>query len=459
LLQNGAIRERMHQQTSLASQIAFSDTVAPYPCRPKNMRLFYTLIIYLLSPVVLFLLYRPRHGKPGFGTRWKEHLGWVPPVKNKAPLWIHAVSVGETIAVTPLIKALKQQHPDLPIVLTTTTRTGADQAARLGALVEHRYAPLDYPGAVKRFINQIQPQALLIMETELWPNLLARCGKQNIPVVILNARLSEQSCQRYQRIRCFFHQMSRSLTLLLCQHRDDAERFARLGVTSEQIEITGSIKFDIQLDQTQIEQGEKYRKGVGARPVWIAASTHKGEDELILKTHLAIRQQLPDALLVLVPRHPERFMDVAKLCQEQAFPVCRRSEQRAVASHEAILLGDSMGEMAYYFQIADIAFMGGSLVAVGGHNLLEPAALGKPTLIGPYFFNFNDITKQLTQKKACRIIQDVSELTQNIMQLLTSPELRHEMGMAAFDVVAANQGALKKSLTAISGILAKTAQR
>lgn len=439
--------------------IGFSDTVAPHSHRSKRMRLFYTLLIYLLSPVILFLLYRPRHGKPSFGPRWKEHLGWVSPSNSRSPIWIHAVSVGETIAVTPLIKALKQRHPELTIVLTSTTRTGSDQAARLGDLVEHRYAPLDYPCAVKRFLKQIQPQALLIMETELWPNLLAQCGQQNIPVVILNARLSEKSCQRYQRIRHFFHQMSQSFTFLLCQHRDDAERFKRLGVTPQQIVVTGSIKFDIQLDQKQIESGEQYRQRLGNRPVWIAASTHKGEDEAVLRAHQVICKQLPDALLILVPRHPERFSDVTKLCLEHGFTVCQRTEQRVVAQQESILLGNSMGEMAYYFQIADIAFMGGSLVPVGGHNLLEPAALAKPTLIGPHFFNFSDITKQLVDKKACQIVGDEVELATQVLHWFAAPEQRQTSGMAAFDVVAANQGALAKSLTAIDSVLATLPQR
>lgn len=339
--------------------IGFSDTVAQTLCRSLSMRLLYTFLIYLLLPVILFLLYRPQRGKPGFGSRWKEHFGFVTAPNARFPLWIHAVSVGETIAVTPLIKALKQQHPDLPILLTTTTRTGADQAARLGDLVEHRYAPLDYPGAVARFLQQIKPRALLIMETELWPNLLASCGHRKIPVVILNARLSERSCQRYQHIRHFFQQMSHSLTLLLCQHHEDAARFKRLGVAEQQIAVTGSIKFDIQLDQKQIEAGEQYRQELNHRPVWIAASTHKGEDELILRAHRQILQQIPDTLLLLVPRHPERFTDVAQLCQNQGFTLCRRSEQRTATSDENILLGDSMGEMAYYFQIADLAFMGG----------------------------------------------------------------------------------------------------
>lgn len=419
------------------------------------MRILYTLIIYLFSPFILFLLYRPRHGKPGFGSRWKEHLGWIPAPLKSAPLWIHAVSVGETIAVTPLIKALKQRHPDLPILLTTTTRTGADQAARLGSLVEHRYAPLDYPGAVARFLRTANPRALLIMETELWPNLLAQCGQKKIPVAILNARLSERSCQRYQHIRHFFQHMSRALTLLLCQHHDDAARFKRLGVDKNKLLITGSIKFDIQMDQQQIENGEQYRQQLGNRPVWIAASTHKGEDEKILRAHQIILQQIPNALLVLVPRHPERFNDVALLCQNQGFSLCRRSEQRSVAADEQILLGDSMGEMAYYFQMADLAFMGGSLVPVGGHNLLEPAALAKPTLIGPHYFNFSDITRQLIAKQACQVIHNDDELATTVQELLLAKEKQHQMGMAAFDVVAANQGALEKSLNALESILSQ----
>ncbi|WP_024872155.1 lipid IV(A) 3-deoxy-D-manno-octulosonic acid transferase [Tolumonas lignilytica] len=419
------------------------------------MRILYTLIIYLFSPFILFLLYRPRHGKPGFGSRWKEHLGWIPAPLKSAPLWIHAVSVGETIAVTPLIKALKQRHPDLPILLTTTTRTGADQAARLGSLVEHRYAPLDYPGAVARFLRTANPRALLIMETELWPNLLAQCGQKKIPVAILNARLSERSCQRYQHIRHFFQHMSRALTLLLCQHHDDAARFKRLGVDKNKLLITGSIKFDIQMDQAQIENGEQYRQQLGNRPVWIAASTHKGEDEKILRAHQILLQQIPNALLVLVPRHPERFNDVALLCQNQGFSLCRRSEQRSVAADEQILLGDSMGEMAYYFQMADLAFMGGSLVPVGGHNLLEPAALAKPTLIGPHYFNFSDITRQLIAKQACQVIHNDDELAATVQELLLAKEKQHQMGMAAFDVVAANQGALEKSLNALESILSQ----
>ncbi len=436
----------------LAYTKGFTDTVY-FTLNLLAMRLLYTLLIYLFSPVILFFLYRPKKGKPGFESRWKEHLGFVPLPRNQDPVWIHAVSVGETLAITPFIQAFKKQHPDTPIILTTTTRTGADQAQKLGELIEHRYAPLDYPDVLSRFFSRIQPRMLIIMETELWPNLLNQCHNRSIPVVIMNARLSERSCQRYQHIRSFFASMSQAIKLLLCQHQDDAARFVRLGVSPENIQVTGSVKFDIHLNQDQIEQSSKDRKFLKGRPVWIAASTHKGEDELILQAHRKILTLYPNALLILVPRHPERFTAVAELCIAEKFTMCRRSDAITGLSVNQILLGDSMGEMAYYFQLADIAFMGGSFVTVGGHNLLEPAALAKPTLIGPHFFNFTDITNQLVDKKACFIVENQEALADRIIELLKNPELQHDMGMAGFDVVTANQGALDKSLKAVESLL------
>lgn len=437
----------------LANTLRFTDTVF-FILNLSIMRLLYTLLIYLFSPIILFFLYRPKKGKPGFGPRWKEHLGFVSAPSQKNPVWIHAVSVGETLAITPFIQAFKKQNPSIPVILTTTTRTGADQAQKLGNLVEHRYAPLDYPDVLSRFFSRIQPQMLIIMETELWPNLLNQCHKRSMPVVIMNARLSERSCQRYQRVRAFFVSMSKAIRLLLCQHHDDAARFIRLGVNAENIQVTGSVKFDIHLNQAQIEQGSHDRKQLNERPIWIAASTHKGEDELILEAHRKILETYPETLLILVPRHPERFTAVSELCVAKGFSLSRRSAGIPPSADTQIYLGDSMGEMAYYFQMADIAFMGGSFVSVGGHNLLEPAALAKPTLIGPNFFNFTDITNQLVDKKACFIVENQEELAQQIMKLFSDHDLQHDMGMAGFDVVTANQGALEKSLKAVKSLLA-----
>lgn len=413
-------------------------------------RLIYSLLIYLALPVVLFITYRKRPGQVGYQERWPELLGWAPRLASaERPLWIHTVSVGESLAAIPLIRALKAAHPELPLMVTTTTHTGADQIAKLGDLVEHRYAPLDYPDAVWRFLGRTRPRALVIMETELWPNWLAACARRQLPVVVMNARLSERSCQRYQKVRGIFAAMSSHLSLILCQHRDDATRFLRLGVPSERVQVTGSLKFDIQLDQNQIEAGQRLRNQIGQRPVWIAASTHGGEDEQILAAMARVRQQLPTALLILVPRHPQRFDTVATLCHSQGFTMTRRSRQEAITTDTQVYLGDTMGEMPLLLQACDVAFVGGSLVPIGGHNLLEPASLGKPTLIGPHFFNFADVTRQLCDSKACDVVADADALAASLITLLQDEDKRQQMGMRAFDVVAANQGAQAKTLAAI----------
>lgn len=413
-------------------------------------RLLYTLLIYLASPLVLFVTFRPQRGKPGYGRRWRELLGWIPPLPaTQSPVWFHTVSVGESLAAMPLIRQLKAEQPERPILVTTTTRTGADQIARLGDLVEHRYAPLDYPGAVARFLNRAHPCALVIMETELWPNWLAACGQRQLPVVVMNARLSERSCQRYQKVQTIFSTMSRHIQLFLCQHRDDAARFLRLGLTPDRIEITGSLKYDIQLDAEQVAAGEQLRRTLTGRPVWIAASTHAGEDELLLERLPLIRQTLPDSLLILVPRHPARFDAVASLCQEAGLTLARRSRHDPITPQTAVYLADTMGEMPLLLQMCDLAFIGGSLVPIGGHNLLEPASLGKPTLIGPHSFNFSDVTRQLCERKACRQLEDADAVAAAVIALLQDEATRQQMGMSAFDVVAANQGALRKTLDAI----------
>ena len=413
-------------------------------------RLLYSLLIYLALPVVLFITYRKCPGQVGYQERWPELLGWAPRLASaERPLWIHTVSVGESLAAIPLIRALKAAHPELPLMVTTTTHTGADQIAKLGDLVEHRYAPLDYPDAVWRFLGRTRPRALVIMETELWPNWLAACARRQLPVVVMNARLSERSCQRYQKVRGIFAAMSSHLSLILCQHRDDATRFLRLGVPSERVQVTGSLKFDIQLDQNQIEAGQRLRNQIGQRPVWIAASTHGGEDEQILAAMARVRQQLPTALLILVPRHPQRFDTVATLCHSQGFTMTRRSRQEAITTDTQVYLGDTMGEMPLLLQACDVAFVGGSLVPIGGHNLLEPASLGKPTLIGPHFFNFADVTRQLCDSKACDVVADADALAASLITLLQDEDKRQQMGMRAFDVVAANQGAQAKTLAAI----------
>ncbi|WP_429182060.1 lipid IV(A) 3-deoxy-D-manno-octulosonic acid transferase [Aeromonas salmonicida] len=409
-------------------------------------RLLYNLLIHLGLPLALLALYKPKKGKPGFGARWAEHLGRTPASGQEAPLWIHAVSVGETLAISPFIRALKAERPDLPILLTTTTRTGAEQAAKLGDLVVHRYAPLDYPWAVAVFLKCIKPRALWVMETELWPNWLAACEARHLPVTIINARLSERSCQRYARFQGAFDTLSRPLTHLLCQHQDDAERFARLGIGRERLAVTGSIKFDIQLGDEVQARGQALRQQLGqSRPVWIAASTHQGEDEQVLAAFDLVLQRHPRALLILVPRHPERFDRVAELCAP--YGCVRRTGGAPIRETDKVYLGDTMGELPLMLAAADVAFVGGSLVKVGGHNLLEPAALGKPCLTGPAYFNFSDITRQLVAQGGAALVADAAALGEKVSELLADEGERLQMGEQARAVVLRNQGALARTLS------------
>ncbi|MFH4478723.1 lipid IV(A) 3-deoxy-D-manno-octulosonic acid transferase [Vibrio alginolyticus] len=414
------------------------------------VRIVYTLLLALASPLLLFGLYKSKPNKPKFGSRWREHFGITPKLKsNDKPIWIHAVSVGESIAATPLIKALKEQNPEQSILVTTTTSTGAEQIAKLGNLVEHRYMPIDFGFAIKGFLKAVQPKKMLIIETELWPNTLHNVHKVGIPITVVNARLSEKSCHNYAKIQRLFNQLHPCLTQVLCQTDSDAERFERLGVNKEKLSVTGSIKFDIQISDHVKQQGEALRAQLGKdRPVWIAASTHKGEDELVLDAHRQVLKSHPNALLVLVPRHPERFDDVFTLCQQQGFNTVRRTSTHAVETNTQVYLGDTMGEMLTLMGAADICFMGGSLVGnkVGGHNVLEPAALGVPIINGPSFFNFQEIVDSFVKECGLIIVKDRSTLAKTIIQLIEIPEKRIAYHTAASKIVNMNQGAIKNTI-------------
>lgn len=422
------------------------------------LRFLYTCLLTLIAPVLLLSLYKKRPGVSPVGKRWKEHFGFSDKVQGHQPLWIHAVSVGETLAVTPLIKALKARHPALPILLTTTTATGAEQAARLGDLVEHRYMPLDFPWALRPFLKKQQPRALCIMETELWPNTLAAAKRVGLPVTVLNARLSERSCQRYAKVQPLFQLLANNLDQVLCQHQDDAERFLRLGVPGQAVQITGSIKFDLSLPEGLAQASAILRDELGRqRPVWIAASTHDGEDEPVLDAHRQILASYPNALLILVPRHPERFNQVHTLCLQHGFTTARRTQPNSSLSDKQVYLADTMGEMMLLLGACDVAFVGGSLIGdkVGGHNLLEPAALAKPVLTGPSYYNFTDITTQLLNASGAEVIDDSKALAETVMRLLDNQEAQSQMGQAALDVVKANQGAIERTLTALEGSIVR----
>ncbi|MEZ8195311.1 3-deoxy-D-manno-octulosonic acid transferase [Vibrio cortegadensis] len=447
------------------------------------VRLIYTLLLSLASSLLLFGLYKSKPNKPKFGSRWKEHFGVTPPLINAAenrnikPIWVHAVSVGESIAATPLIKKMLEQNPQQPIIVTTTTSTGAEQVAKLASahtMIEHRYMPLDFTFAVKGFLKAIQPSKMLIIETELWPNTVNAVNQAGIPIYVVNARLSEKSFLNYAKVQPLFNQIEKCLTKVLCQFDSDKERFAQLGVSKEKLVTTGSIKFDITISDQTIEQSKALRKQLGVdRPIWIAASTHKGEDEQVLAAHAEVLKQHPNALLILVPRHPERFDEVFELCKSLKFTSTRRTSNEAftartssteasaikdratktLAAETQVYLGDTMGEMLVLMGAADVCFMGGSLLGdkVGGHNVLEPAALGVPVITGPSYFNFKEIVDPMINASAILISSKHPELSQNISLLNSSKETYSIIAENALNIVKQNQGSLTKTLTNIYG--------
>ncbi len=420
------------------------------------LRYFYTIFLFLLSPFLLYSLYKKKDGKPSFGLRWKEHFGFTPTLKsNINPIWIHAVSVGEAIAAIPIIKTLKKQKPEQPILVTTTTSTGAEQIEKLGDLVEHRYMPIDFCFAVRGFLKITKPEKMLIMETELWPNTLHTVSKFGIPISVLNARLSEKSFLGYKKIQPIFNLLGKHLTHVCCQYQDDADRFLALGINREKVHVTGSVKFDVVITQQIQESGVELRKQLGKfRPIWIAASTHKGEDEQILVAHKSLLLTIPTALLILVPRHPERFNSVFELCLQSNVNCIRRTLNQTITADTQVYLADTMGEMLTLIGASDICFMGGSLLGdkVGGHNILEPAALGKPSLIGPSYFNFQEITQQLISNNAAIVSHNATELTDNLMMIFRDAQYKEQLQKNTLSFIQKNKGAVEKTLQQINKI-------
>ena len=373
-------------------------------------------------------------------------------------LWIHAVSVGETQAALPLIKALQQRYPHLTLVVTTTTPTGSARVrAALGDTVFHVYAPYDLPGAVQRFLRRVRPRVAIIMETELWPNLIHGCQQRGIPVMVANARLSARSAAGYQRVAGLTREALQNITMIAAQAQADAQRFITLGADPARVRVTGNIKFDIALATDLPQHAAALRHTWGAhRPVWIAASTHANstdsEDEQVLSAFAAVRLALPDALLILVPRHPERFAKVTALCRKAGYNVRLRSEQKPCDASTDIYIGDSMGELMLLYAASDVAFVGGSLIPHGGHNLLEPAALGIPVITGPHTFNFADISRMLIQADAARQVNNAAELATAVITFLQNNDLRRTTGEKGQQMIEQNRGALERLL-----IILKTA--
>lgn len=409
------------------------------------MYAFYTLLIYTALPLVLLrLLWRSRKA-PAYRRRWRERFGHVPQAPAPGGIWIHAVSVGEVQAVLPLVQRLQERHPDLPITLTTTTPTGSDQVRRrLGDSVCHSYMPYDAPRFLRRFLEQVRPRHLLMVETEVWPNLLRMCNAGGVASLLANGRLSERSLRGYRRLGGFSRRVFGLIDQVAAQTDEDARRFVSAGASPERVAVTGSIKFDIEIPASVREQVEVMRRNWGGRPVWIAASTHEGEDEVVLVAHSRLLKVMPDALLILVPRHPERFERVAVQAVRLGFPVVRRSDGELPGPGDPVYLGDTMGELPVLLGAADAAFMGGSLSRIGGHNMLEAAAQGVPVCFGPHVFNFTLIARMLIECGAAREVGDAEELALTLHRWLSDASLRSRAGEAGRQMVEANRGALDR---------------
>jgi 3-deoxy-D-manno-octulosonic-acid transferase len=420
------------------------------------LRYLYSFLFYLMVPYILVRLWWRSRRNRDYKKRVAERFAYLHiPKKWQHGLWIHAVSVGEVMAILPLVKAVLHKHPKLPIIMTTMTPTGAARVtAQLSEQVFHCYVPYDLPTVVARFLKRTQPKAMMLVETELWPNILHQCQKRHIPVLMANARLSERSYRGYARLGRVIQQMLSAITILATHAQADAERFINLGMDPAHVVVTGSIKFEIKIPSSVIEQSEVVRRALGVnRPIWIAASTHESEEEQVLDAHKLVLQKIPNALLVLVPRHPERFDSVFELIKKRGFKNVRRSNDAPCTDNVQVYLGDTMGDLILLFAAVDLAFVGGSLIERGGHNLLEPAALGLAGITGFSNFNFADISKMLIEAKAVVQVNNATELAHSVEDLLQDSQTRSEMGEQGRRVIEKNRGALAKHMALLEKMI------
>lgn len=415
----------------------------------------YQVLLYLIQPLIwLRLLLRSRKA-PAYRKRWGERYGFCKGKVVPQGILLHSVSVGETLAAVPLVRALRHHYPDLPITVTTMTPTGSERVrSAFGDDVYHVYLPYDLPGSVNRFLKTVDPKLVIIMETELWPNLISKLHQRKIPLIIANARLSERSAAGYHKLGSFVKTMLQKITLIAAQNQEDGERFIELGLKRSHLHVTGSLKFDISVTPELAARAVALRRQWAAhRPVWIATSTHEGEESIILETHKKLLTQFPQLLLILVPRHPERFPKAEQLTREAGLKYTLRSTDAVPDAQTQVVIGDTMGELMLLYGIADLAFVGGSLVERGGHNPLEAAAHAIPVIMGPYTFNFKNICAKLDQAEGLITVTDSGSMATAIASLLNDEDYRRYYGRHAVEVLHENQGALLRLLTLLSPYL------
>jgi len=404
-------------------------------------------------PFVWLRLWIRGRRDPAYRERRGERLGFVPATLPRQVVWFHTVSAGETLGAVPLIRAIKRVIPDVPFLVTTTTPSGSAEVRKhLGMEVEHCYCPYDFPKAVRRFMDSVEPRALVLMETELWPNTIRECRRRNVPVYLVNARLSERSATGYQRLTALMGSVLTNMTHIYCQYQDTADRFAALGVEREILSVTGSVKFDLQfpsdIDSRRAEFENNWQFG---KRIWIAGSTHPGEEEVVLQAHKRLLQQHRDLSLILVPRHPPRASEVVRLARTYGFDVAVLSSDPKPSD---VLVGDEMGTLIYLYAAAEVAFVGGSLDDTGGHNPIEAAIHGVPMIMGPNRINFAQVVQRFEAAGCLHLADNVDELTNCVDELLKDAGQREVEGHAARQVVSNNRGAIERVSSDLSRRLA-----
>lgn len=419
------------------------------------MRYLYNLLTYLLLiPFAIYWLIKGI-GNRSYLDRLQQRFGFGFP-RIADSIWVHAVSVGEVQAAVPLIRAMLRSYPEQTIVVTTVTPTGAARVASVfGDDVVHCYIPFEFPNAIRSFFLAVNPRAAMIMETEIWPNLYRGCGIRNVPLVLVSARISPKSIPGYRRLLPLIRETLSHGIIIAAQSQADADRFLELGANPRRTFVTGNIKFDVELDAGIAEKGRALRQELfGDRPVWVAASTHDGEEQQVLAAHAELLKRYPQLVLVLIPRHPERFAGVLELLKREAMPTVSRTDQQPCDASTRVFLADTMGEVPLFFAACDIAFVGGSLVPIGGHNLLEPAAQGLPIVTGPYLFNAEEVAQAFVELGACRVIANGDELAPAIATLLDDPQQARAMGDKGREVLEQNRGALQRLLVLVEPLFA-----
>lgn len=412
------------------------------------MIIIYNIIIYLIQPILWIKLLWRSIKTPGYCQRLTERYGFFYKKVQQGGILLHSVSVGETLTAIPLVYALRNRNPRIQITITSMTLTGSERVqSAFGKDIYHVYLPYDLIGAMNRFLNHINPSLVIIMETELWPNLIIALHRRNIPIVIANARLSYRSAERYKKVKNFSALIMKRITIVAAQNEEDGIRFLELGLKKSQLIITGSLKFDISITPEIAEKALNLRqKWAPQRQVWIATSTHDGEELLLLQVHRKLLKIFPNLLFVLVPRHPERFQEVQEMILKARFSYIMRSSGKSPSISTQVVIGDTMGELMLLYGIADLAFVGGSLINRGGHNPLEALAYAIPVLMGPYTLNFRDICRKLTKEGGLITVTDIPSLVKEISILLTNDRYRFYHGYHGIKVLHQNRGALQKLL-------------